>query len=199
MRLVSDFRDYYDHWFDNSDPTFNRLMGAGPTKQEQFKLIAQAGYVTIPYGRPIDFSAEDLLVVYLDETLHAGEGKSLMPQPKALEQHPDKLCSLYIASNSISTRYLWVGSRCFELTYENLDKREWRSNVGEVDVGFEKELFNHPHPKCLSQFPLVAIDFVGGYGIDLNIAPGIKYTGLEDILSGREVYELIKEYTNGRI
>lgn len=79
-----------------------------------------------------------------------------MPQPLAATLHPDKLCSLYIESNSFSTRYIWIGHRCFELTYENLDKREWRSNVGEVDVRFEKELFNHPHPKMLNRHPLVA-------------------------------------------
>ena len=108
------------------------------------------------HGRPKDFNPSDLLVVYLDETLHAGEGKTLMPQPLAATLHPDKLCSLYIASNSLSTRYLWIGHRCFELTYENLDKREWRSNVGEVDVRFVTELFSHPHPACLSEYSLVA-------------------------------------------
>lgn len=123
MKLISDFRDYYDHWFDNNEPAFSRLMVSGPTKQE----ITRAGYKTIPYGRPKDFSKGDLLVVYLDETLHAGEGKLLGPQEEALELYPEKLCSLFIKSNSISTRYLWVGSRCFELAYENLDKREWRS------------------------------------------------------------------------
>lgn len=117
MLLISDFRDYYDHWFDNSGPTFERLMVAGPIK-------SQAGYKVIPNATPEYFNPNDLLVVYLDETLHAGEGKVLLPQPLALEQHPDKLCSLYIASNSLSTRYLWIDSRCFELTYENLDKRE---------------------------------------------------------------------------
>lgn len=194
MKLISDFRDYYDHWFDNSEPTFNRLMISGPRKQGQFGLIGCCGYKVIPYGKPKEFNSNDLLVVYLDDTLHAGEGKTVMPQPLANTLHPDKLCSLYIASNSISSRYLWIGSRCFKLTYENLDKREWRSNVGEVNIRLEKELFNPPHPKCLSQFPLVAIDFVADYGIDLNMSPGIKGTGIEDILSGREVYELISDW-----
>jgi hypothetical protein len=176
-------------------------MVSGPTKREQFELIDRAGYTVIPYGRPKDFNTNTLLVVYLDQSLHAGEGKVMVNQPYALEYYPDKLCSLYIPSNSLSTRYLWIGSRCFELTYENTDKREWRSNVGEVDVRFERELFNHPHPKCLAQFPLVAIDFVQAdkytsYGIDLNISPGIKGTGLEDILSGREVYKLISEWSS---
>jgi hypothetical protein len=207
MKLLSDFRDYYDHWFETtSEPTFNRLMVQGPTKQEQFELINQAGYNVIPYGRPIDFSDEDLLVV-----LHAGEGKILLSQPEALARHPEKLCSLFIKSpkyytnNANSTRYLWVGSRCFEFFYENLDAKEWRSNVGEVDVTFLSELTNHPHPKCLAQFPLVAIDFVGGqdeftnYAIDLNISPGLKHTGIEDVLKAKEVYDLIVSWVkNGR-
>jgi hypothetical protein len=198
MKLISDFRDYYDHGFDNNEPTFNRLMVSGPTKQEQFELISQCGYVTIPYGKPKDFNRNDLLVVYTDETLHAGEGKLIGPQYEALELYPDNLCSIYIASNSISTRYLWIGSRCFELTYENLDKREWRSNVGDVEIDFIGELFNHPHPKRLAQFPLVAIDFVGestSYAIDLNISPGLKHTGIEDVLKAKEVYDLIASWS----
>jgi hypothetical protein len=194
MKLVSDFRDYYDHWFNNNDPVFERLMISGPRKEGQFGLIECCGYKVVAHGRPKDFNSNDLLVVYLDETLHAGEGKTLMPQPIALEQYPDRLCSLYIESNSLSTRYLWIGHRCFELIYENLDKREWRSNVGEVDIRFVTELFNHPHPKMLNRHPLVAIDFVNGLAIDLNISPGLKWTGIEDILSGREVYKLISDW-----
>jgi hypothetical protein len=44
---------------------------------------------------------------------------------------------------------------------------------------------------------LFAIDFVIGkemYAIDLNVSPGIKGTGVEDFISGKEVVAEIKEW-----
>lgn len=43
MKLISDFRDYYDHWFNNNDPVFERLMISGPRKEGQFGLIECCG------------------------------------------------------------------------------------------------------------------------------------------------------------
>ena len=48
MKLISDFRDYYDHWFEsatstNNDPLFERLMISGPCKEGQFGLIECCG------------------------------------------------------------------------------------------------------------------------------------------------------------
>jgi hypothetical protein len=118
---------------------------------------------------------------------------------QALEEYPDCYYSAYIKDKipGRSLRYLKIGSRAWELEY--VSKDDWRSNVGDVDIKILREVPAATSFKGMN-FPIFAIDYaIDGhdnlkYGIDFNIAPGLKYTGLENILPGKEVYSLIKEW-----
>lgn len=219
MILSSDFHDYYDYNFSNNGKIFSRKSkNFGPSKQEQFKILKDFGYKIPPIGKAIDLidSAWEkenqwnrFLVVYTDPNAHCGEGKILISKKDIGHLHlgmggyalkvfmlQDSFSSAFLGNPnirpSVSLRQLHIGKHVFWIEYSSNDS--WMSNVGDGKielVGVEKDTgFN-------AKYPLYAIDFVIGkemYAIDLNIAPGIKGTGIEHVLSGKEVVKEIEEW-----
>jgi hypothetical protein len=60
--------------------------------------------------------------------------------------------------------------------------------LGEEKPGYHIVLSN--------DYPVFAVDFLRikdtMYGIDLNTAPGMTWTGMKDLVSSREIYELVR-------
>ncbi len=224
IKLRTDFKDYYDHWFcyDHEKPhaVFHRMTTYGMNRIEMFKFFADNdcrapinGYVkdiknTLLqyYGKKLVSDLNDIgvhVIVYTNINSHAGEGKLKCTYQYALENYPDNYCSLFINNNydkPTSTRILTINTRSFILKYESDDL--WRSNCGNVDISVLAEVsfnkFFHQQEKF--PHPLYAIDLVPGvnendmYAVDLNIAPCIKGSGLENILLGHDIYELIEDF-----
>ena len=215
LQLKTDFHDYYDHWFDREGQIFERMSHSGMSRREMFDFFEQIGLKTPPYGTPkgileslSDFEKkmENLVqgdnfnlidvVVYLDETAHRGEGKVLMPLMKAIQDYPNTFCSRYyptLQTGSSSLRYLQIGDKVFWLRYTSDD---WRSNYGNVNITVLSQEKDGFHSKI--NLPLFAIDFILGpnfiWAIDFNIAPGIKGTGIENILPAKEAVAAIKRW-----
>lgn len=218
MRLRSDFWDYYDHQFSSSGPEFFRLTRSGPDKRSQFQILKSAGYLVPPHGLVRDVAdywwEEESrwvreVVAYDDPFLHRGEGKRVL---RARDYRWDGcldllqkvidlnclFCSAFLGCSwtrpSVSLRLLSVGPHRFWLEYRS--ETDWRSNCGDCSVsviGVEKNAGRHP----VLTYPLWAIDFVLGkemYAIDLNIAPGIRGSGVERYLSPRDVYLGIESF-----
>lgn len=215
VQLRSDFADYYDHCFDLDGIPFERYSRQGRGRRAALDYFTEIGIPTPPYGTPrevIKQTNQRLLererefqsdskyllsaVVYLDENAHRGEGKVLMPLQEALNKYSNHLCTLFIPplpGKSISMRHLQIGKKAFWLRCISRD--DWRSNCGNVEIEIikqEKEGY-HPH---IHQ-PLFTIDYIANseemLAVDLNVSPILKGTGLENILSGKEVADLIKE------
>jgi len=214
IQLKTDFLDYYDHWFDREgDIVFERMSRGGMGRREMFGFLKSLGlnspevgivkevfpklrerYSDIPDGIMRIVS----VVVYLDEMAHRGEGKERMSAEKALEKHPDNFCSEFIPTSpgegSVSLRYLQIGDRKWWLRYSSID--DWRSNYGDkawVEVLAEAGRGYHPKIKE----PMFAVDFVAAkkiYAIDFNISPGLSGAAVDNILTGREVVDLIKGF-----
>lgn len=203
IKLLSDFVDYYDHWFDLEGITFNRFSYSGMKRSEALRYLSSLGLMVPTFGKVRDlprlidgyFHQLTDVVVYLDETAHKGEGKVKMPLSEALEKYPDHLATEYIqvlpAFASCSWRYLQVGDKRFWLQY--FSRNDWRSNCGEVEI---KVLSKEKDGYCPSiKYPLFAVDFLPAghlYAVDFNISPQIRGTGIEDILPSREAAEAIK-------
>lgn len=216
IQLKSDFRDYYDHVFSGSwqvtEVLFERLTTGGPGRREMFDLMMSLKLTVPLHGTVTELNAKLIgefsylgnskliddymrnltdVVVYLDEQAHQGGGKVKLNIREALLEYPDHFASQFIPSNAVTLRYLRVGRRQFWLRYSSKD--DWRSNVGDVSI----ELLCEETPKTLEDVmrlrdPLVAIDFVKAdklYAIDYNIAPGLKGTGLEDLLTPAAVFD----------
>ncbi len=209
MKLVSDFWDYYDIAFDGLGKEFRRVTTDGPTRREMFSLLEQYGFRTPPHGLVKDVSGMwwDLenrwvrqVVMYENETVHRGEGKTLIHEHRlrwdgcltripALDRLHNLYCSAYVGSYppkpGLSWRLLQVGKRRFWIEYQA--EEDWRSNVGDGDITLLGE--EDPFACGKLPYPLYAVDFVIGkeaYAIDLNIAPGVRGTGVERLLTPRE-------------
>lgn len=209
MKLVSDFSDYYDHHFDGKGPEFRRVSTEGPTKREQFDILAKAGYRVPPHGLVSDVHGSyweseqgrvKWVVAYEDERAHCGEGKRLLSDMEVkwggnvnrLSEHyrlNSLFCSAYVGfpfnRPSVSWRLLQIGRQRFWIEYKG--DNDWRSNVGEGScevIGHEMGVNASLHKS------LYAIDFVLGkelYAIDFNVSPGIRGSGVEKLMSAKAV------------
>ncbi len=201
VKLVSNFHDYYDHWFDgySAELTFERKSNGGMTRREMLEHLQSLGFTVPVFGTSAELqdrlSASQEVVVHLDETSHRGEDKIKLPRGEAVVQYPDHLAVEYIPTlpNGKTRRYLQIGDKAFWLEYTSRD--DWRSNCGDVEIQIlrqEKDGY-HSQISC----PLFAIDFVvdqeSAYAIDFNVAPGIRGTGIEHILPAVIAAEAIKK------
>jgi hypothetical protein len=194
------------------------------TKRMQFARLRELGWRTPQHGLVREIAGWDPhdgrarahgLVVYSDELAHSGDGKMLLPSDKALAQYPDSFASSYVGyfgypegpthKQPRSTRYLFIGTRCWILHYRSPERGEWRSNCGdgvEIEVEGETQVpwaagFGFM-PRMLEGVPLYAVDTVTdtcglAYAVDLNTAPQIRGTGLEHVLPAQECYALIAD------
>lgn len=218
VKLLSDFVDYYDHWFDLEGIEFKRYSRSGMDRFAMFRFMEKLRINTPDYGtvREIheqnqrktkagrEASCWQKVVVHLDVNAHRGEGKVLMSIDEAYETYPDKFCVGFIHPTAFmpcTIRYLRVGNRFFWLEYTSNDP--WRSNCGsEINIKITRhgtiDEFNYVN---LDE-PLFAIDLVdgrmnkyitGSWAIDYNIAPQIRGTGVEEILSAKDCADEIKQ------
>lgn len=212
-KLVSDFRETYDSWFDLDGTEFRRVTTDGPSRVEMFTILESLGYHVPPHGSVQNtigrwWEQEHCwltnLVIYDDLYSHCGNNKRLMSESQIkwdgninrLHNYYDlqnKFCSAFIGKfgNPTSFRLLKIGTRIFWLEYQSDDL--WRSNCGAVEA---KIVDTEIAEDKLMQWPLLAIDFVIGkemYAVDFNVAPGIRGIGLENYLSNKEIVDLIKE------
>jgi len=219
VKLVTDYRDYYDHWFDLGDDIYeyHRMTTGGPQKDEQFHILKKMGFKIPKIGTVTELYDKYLhsdawcesgnlppdefykVVVYQDQKKHCGEGKTLMTLKDAFEYYPFKFASEYIQPDLTggvrSWRWLQIGYRPFLLEYKSNDS--WRSNCGDVDVQVIQESLIHNFVDSV-EHPLWAIDFLvmpdmERIAIDFNIAPGIKWSGVDNILEPKVVADTIKE------
>ena len=204
LKLVSDFRDYYDHWFDREGQEFRRITTEGPTRYQMFDLLRKAGFSTPPLfklGKDLDkcihFTKDLNVVVYLKPIGHRGEDKIFLSLDEAIEAHPGKWASLFVGERARSFRWLYIGF--YEIILEYKSDDFYRSNVGDVSI----EILNVHKVKARIGFtkslpPLCAVDGTNDEGLykafDLNIAPGIEGSGVENVISAEDLANSLKEY-----
>ena len=224
IELRSDFRDYYDFAFPSTaELTFDRLAGdRSMTKLDQFRLLSSLG-LRVPFvalGRDMlsetPLRSDDLVVACTDDRAHCGEGKKLVRLTDLSVSDDALLCSQWINTTglmdaSTSYRLLQIGSRAWLLRYEGAGS--WMSNhCDDTAIFIEGEClgFHRWSNAAIDCFPLFAIDFVvpvhapipetiddvirDGYAIDFNTAPGMRWTGMNGLLSAIEVYSLIEAW-----
>ncbi len=203
VRLISNFYDYYDHEFDvyNAELTFERKSTGGMARREMLEYLQSLGFVVPVFGKPTEIHdrlpAGWQVVVHLDETSHRGEDKIKLPLREAAEQYHNHLAVEYIPSLpdglGQTWRHLQIGDKVFWLEYTS--QNDWRSNCGDVEIRLFSHMKDGYHPWI--DYPLFAIDFIliqdTAYAIDFNIAPGVRGTGVENILPAAVAAEAIKK------
>lgn len=214
MRIISPWRDYYDVWADGRGRILQRTGGnSGPLKREQFQILENAGWLTPLNGYYPDIIDEwwaeesqeiKNTVVYIDELAHCTEGKILVQVDKEVSPdewlktfaiHYNHYASAFVGDPNIpgeSWRRLQIGPHVFWIEYRS--NSSWMSNDGEGTcdvIGVEWNIGYHHSIRL----PLFAVDFVLGremYALDFNTAPGIRGSGVEKILSGKDCHDAIE-------
>lgn len=198
MRLLTDYRQWYDEVFDGQGLVFHRMAFSrgGLSKPAQFELFQRLGLPTPRHGPVSDLArqiirplagacsprlilAETRCIIYHDPFGHAGEGKQLLPLSAALEQFPTHFASLFYASPgpAVAFRLARLGQLVFWLRQENTTA-DWRSNRHDHETVLSREVASEPNP-----IPRVlwAIDFIPGpeglLAIDFNTAPDLSTLG----------------------
>lgn len=209
IKLSSDFRDYYDHWFSNDpepDINFYRRTKNGLSKNQQFQILKDLGLNTPVFNTASWFYENNQygidIVLYTDPFAHCGEGKfRINSEVVPFLKDPNLIfASEYISNRSYdgavySYRHLQIGQKAFTLRYVNYTQDEWRSNVGNqirIDLLGEAEIIGY-------DYPLFAIDYLYNedgikLAFDFNTAPGIKSTPLQEKLNGKDIYNWIEQY-----
>jgi hypothetical protein len=175
---------------------FERFSKGGMNRQEMLSFLKEHGESTPIFGKVHELASLSIqeVVVYTDLFTHRGEEKEKLSINQALLLYPNHLASSYLKPDipSSTVRRLQIGDYAFWLFYQS--KNDWRSNCGEVDIHLT-DFSCSPHPSI--HYPLFAIDYVVHhsiyYAIDFNISPQIKGTGIEDLLSPKEIVQLLKE------
>ena len=216
--LRTDFRDYYDPWFDMDDVkaislrhVLFRYARGGIDRIQMFEYLHSYGLTVPVFGTPrqvyekllyrLEEEEADILatevVGYLDLVSHRGEGKVRTSLKEALSRSDILFCSVFhkhrhpTFNGGVSIRRLYVGDLEYVLEYRSTD--DWRSNCGEVDITILEE-----KSRRIPGEPLFAIDFIPTehelVAIDYNAAPQIGGTGIENILSGKEIVAALKRY-----
>jgi hypothetical protein len=204
LRLISNFIDYYDHYFDLHGDIFRRMSNGGMDRRVMLEFLKNQGFNVPTFGivkemiNQNELKGDTYVVIHTDITSHRGENKLLMPFKEALDYHPNSFMVRYVSSlKGVSWRYLKVGDQSFFLRYESED---WRSNWNTNQVVIEREDTFDMLNKI--QEPLFAIDFVKKIetdgssvmvAIDFNIAPQIRGTGVEHVLSASDAADAIKK------
>lgn len=201
--LNSDFRDWYDFEFATGKPgpddfVLDRI--ANPDKDDLrnnrlylLHTLKVFGFLTPDFGKVKDLkSRHPFLVVYTDPYAHCGEGKELVSSDDPfLDDKQDYYCSAFVGKHldkSYSKRLLFVGEAAFEYWYSSTES--WMSNVGDGQITEAKRVYCARPPLTP---PLFAIDFVEGYAVDYNTAPGTRGTGLNKLLTSEGVYRLLEK------
>ena len=208
VKLLSNFTDFYDHHFDLDGEVFDRRDNIGMDRRQMFEFFGSLGLKTPFHGtlkEVFEHQAEwcpapelQHAVVYLDLNSHRGNDKiQVRGTDPYWQQFQDDFAAEFIPTYTqpnigISYRYLQIGPRKWWLEY--ISASDWRSNYGDVKINILAEEAPGFHPKI--NYPLYVVDFLlagGFYAIDFNQSPGLRGTGIENILKPQEVVDLIKE------
>jgi hypothetical protein len=210
MRLLTDYRQFYDVLFDETGPVFHRtaFTRGGLSKKSQLEWFERLNLKTPPHG-PVTALASNLLapnavglppeqwleearcVVYLDEFAHGGSGKAIMSLAAAMEKHPQAYASNYVAppGNAVSYRHARIGRIGVWLRQVGASG-EWRSNRADRETVLRRDW--NPEPAVVSRV-MWAIDFIpsaqGLLAIDFNTAPDLDTLGETGAVGPAEILE----------
>lgn len=200
LQLKSDFREpWYDWAFDKDGVVFERYAKTAMDRPTMWRILEDEFHLQLPthgIARNVCQRGDDKLwVAYLDPTAHRGEGKVVHASGVCLDKFPEKAVCEYIESarsafyKSYSIRHLQIGNKAWGLAYESKD--DWRSNCGDCCASVYRD-----REPMLEKYPMFAIDYVihenGPLAIDLNTAPGLRWTGIDKWIKPTKVVELIK-------
>ena len=210
IKLISDFRDFYDHHFDIDGFIYHRNTHTHFKREDDLKLLRKARFYTPKFGRVyinnykmIECIKRNGIVLYEDEYQHKAEGKILILNINDLNfnKYEGMLWSEYIPSEyAYHWRMLTIGDFYVYMKYTS--DHIWMSNKGNVIVEIVQYGYINDsrleYIKNIRDLPLIGVDgryYKGNFvTFDLNTAPQLMGTGIEAILKPKDVVNLIKKF-----
>lgn len=190
MRIISDFKDYYDEYFnENASMTYERVR-KGLGRGRELKILKALGIKTIEVKAVSEFDISNShLVVYTNPLKHDYQGKKIVEYGEAQIMYDNHLASKFIEeANGITFKYLQIGTRRFRVYMKNDVPLELkRGRVIEIQeiqsVGYRQFKSN----------PIFSIDYIniGGemVAIDFNEVQNLGELGLEEVMDAKAVTE----------
>lgn len=222
--LVTDFHDYYDHWFGrravaslgNIPTIWRRSDGVGVdlNRIQALRYMQELGLVVPAYAVDSEGITQLLIdhgavVVHDDLNAHQGRGKRLITRDDDWSHEDWPLAVRYVSPSrhpdgprAESFRLLGAGDLRFGLYYYSTGG-DWRSNVATIREEVVIETFPYsilPKP-ARQDFALFAIDYVWCdvqekfLAIDFNTAPQLKGTPIEMAMVASGIAEALAEWS----
>lgn len=207
IKLVSDFTDIYDAHFDQDGEEFRRFKSEEPSRKSLYKILAKHKLIPAVTGKVKKFRkklpSDAPVIVFTDTERHDGGEKLMMSYKDAFRDYDNHDMATYIVNKGnrgITYRYIRVGDAIF---FFKLLGSTWNVNEGHEIVEFERV----PEEDALAMkpfdTPLYSIDFVPAidskgkewmFAVDLNFAPKLEGSGIEELATPEEIANLIKTW-----
>jgi hypothetical protein len=219
VKLVSDFKDYYDASCNvvrnrAYDYIWDRRQRNWVGRRKLLDVLGQAGFRLPLRGtarKVAGNTRRSHLVVYTDEFAHEGQGKVLLPAFEAAEEYAANYCTEYVGPTphrrATSVRILQVGNRAFRGILSGTMKTgsTWRSNVADevqarfTDSSGQLAEIKPIEAEVLKPYPLFAVDLVPDeagnlFAVDFNTAPRLGGTDLGTLLGAQVLTDLVREH-----
>ena len=212
--LETDYEDYYDHLFLKADDPhapadairYVRNKKDEIPRKHLFSVLHSHRLLTPPHGIVKDLrlsmDMKQAVVVFTEPSKHSGGQKHVMGYQEALMKHSKEFMTVFSNSEpNVTYRYLVIGERAFYLECKVKDHWDFnvnpKINIEEVEPGNELKGCE-PFP-----VPIYSIDFTSFkdkngqewmVAVDLNLAPTLKGTGIDELLYPFEIQTLIENW-----
>lgn len=192
MKIISDFRDYYDEYFNENASVVYERVRKGMGRGKELKVLQSLGIPTIEIKAVSEFDIRNShLVVYLNPLKHDYQGKRIVEYGEAQLMYENNLASRFVEeANGITFKYLQIGTRRFRVYMKNEEPLELKK--GKV---IEIQEIQSAGKQKFSGSPIFSIDYIniGGemVAIDFNEVQHLGELGMESVLNKKEVTEEI--------
>jgi hypothetical protein len=195
MKILSNFRDYYDKELEESslDWEYNRVNGMTYNRKQALNMLQNRNNtktIDCAFARNAQLWDCESLVVYLDPNTHNANKRTLMPKSSAIQYYPDCFVTPYIErehTRGETLKYLKIGRKNWNIMF-----------VNNTDVLCEGEMYSAEYLQPSNfkmETPIWSVDYIRDkegkwVAIDFNDNPNIAY--MQCRLKPSEVVQEIK-------
>ena len=194
LKIVSDFKDYYDYLSNDKDPLmiYERRYESSMSRGAAIKHIKELGIPVIELGMPRQFKLlHDKVVIYTDVKAHESKGKRIVDIDPAVDMYSTNLCSpLYTDGNGVTVKFLQIGELRYRITFQNKNFNTEISEGEIVDIVRLESGLNYS-----IQEPIFSLDYIQSGNnmlcMDFNQVQKLESLSFQNILASEVIVEQI--------
>lgn len=201
LKIKSNFSDYYDTTAKTynvpsaPDKVYDRNTHLYIHKSQSIQFLKALGVNTIKLIPVSQLGVYDNdVVVYLDDTLHGGQGKIVVSAQVALRDFSNCVCTHYYPDVCMTYKVLWVGEKRYNVSF----KKNHQGNAEQFDLGEISDITTLTpayHKKI--HIPIYSIGYIETpnemIATDFNEVQNLQKLSINTVLKPEDVIsELIK-------